>query len=201
MDLERRRLYLITDAIPSERLDAALAGGVDVVQLRLKEAPDAEIVAAARPFRDLCDRHGALFVLNDRPDLVAACGAGGVHVGQEDLTPAEARAVVGPEAVVGLSTHSPEEVAAAAQEPVDYVAVGPVYETPTKPGRPPVGLELIRFAAETLRLPWFAIGGIDLRTAGDVVAAGAERLAVVRAIRDAGDPERAARRLRALLPA
>jgi thiamine-phosphate pyrophosphorylase len=201
VDLAGARLYFVTDAVPVGRLEAALSGGVDVVQLRLKDAVDEEIVAAGRGFREACDRHGALFVLNDRPDLVERCGADGVHVGQEDLSPAEAREFVGPERIVGLSTHSEEQLAAALSEPVDYVAVGPVFETPTKPGRPAVGLELVRVAAATARLPWFAIGGIDLGNAAGVVAAGAQRLAVVRAIRGAEDPGAAAQALRALLPA
>ena len=200
MDLARARLYFVTGALPADRLEAALAGGVDVVQLRLKDASDAEVVGAARAFRDACDRHGAVFVLNDRPDLVAACGADGVHVGQEDLPPGEAREVVGSGRILGLSTHSEQQLAAALDAPVDYVAVGPVFETPTKPGRPAVGLDLVRAAAAMARLPWFAIGGIDLANAAEVVAAGAERLAVVRAIRDADDPEAAARALRAVLP-
>lgn len=200
MDLARARLYFVTETIPADRLEAALAGGVDVVQLRLKDASDAEVVEAARAFRDACDRHRALFLLNDRPDLVAVSGADGVHVGQEDLPPWEARAVVGPDRVLGISTHSEEQLAAALDAPVDYVAVGPVFETPTKPGRRAVGLELVRTAAATARLPWFAIGGIDPGNAPEVVAAGAERLAVVRAIRDADDPEAAARALRAVLP-
>jgi thiamine-phosphate pyrophosphorylase len=201
VDLAGARLYFVTDAVSADLLEAALAGGVDIVQLRLKDADDEEIVAAGPVFRAACDRHGALFVLNDRPDLVEACGADGVHVGQEDESPARARAVVGPGRIVGLSTHSEEQLEAAMEEPVDYVAVGPVFETPTKPGRPAVGLELVRVAAATTRLPWFAIGGIDVENASDVVAAGAERLAVVRAIRNAGDPGAAARALRALLPA
>lgn len=201
MDLARARLYFVVDAVPVERLEAALAAGVDVVQLRLKEAADREVVAAAPVFREACDRHDALFVLNDRPDLVDVCGADGVHVGQEDLSPAEARAIVGRERIVGLSTHSAEQLVAAHEQPVDYLAVGPVFETPTKPGRPAVGLELVRAAAATARLPWFAIGGIALENAPEVVAVGAERLAVVRAIRDADDPAAAARALRALLPA
>jgi thiamine-phosphate pyrophosphorylase len=200
VDLARARLYFVTDAIPADRLEAALAGGVDVVQLRLKDASDAEVVGTARAFRDACDRHGALFLLNDRPDLVAACGADGVHVGQDDLPPAEARAIVGAGRILGLSTHSEEQLAAAVDAPVDYVAVGPVFETPTKPGRAAVGLELVRAAAAMARLPWFAIGGIDVANAAAVVAAGAERLAVVRALRDADDPEAAARSLRAVLP-
>ncbi|MEX2212181.1 MAG: thiamine phosphate synthase [Gaiellaceae bacterium] len=198
MDLAPARLYFVTDPIPEARLEAALAGGVDVVQLRMKDAVDEEIVRAAALFRQACDRHGARFVLNDRPDLVHECGADGVHVGQEDPSAAEARALVG-DRLVGLSTHSLEQLEAAQREPVDYVAVGPVFETPTKPGRAAVGLELVRAAAELDGLPWFAIGGIDLENAAEVVAAGAQRLAVVRAIRDADDPGAAARTLRSLL--
>jgi thiamine-phosphate pyrophosphorylase len=201
VDLAGARLYFVTDAVSADLLEAALSGGIDVVQLRLKDAGDEEIVAAGGVFRAACDRHGALFVLNDRPDLVEACGADGVHVGQEDLAPGKARSMVGRERIVGLSTHSEEQLAAAMREPVDYVAVGPVFATPTKPGRPAVGLELVRAAAASARLPWFAIGGIDVENAAAVVAAGAERLAVVRAIRDAADPAAAARELRALLPA
>jgi thiamine-phosphate pyrophosphorylase len=201
VDLARARLYLVTDEIPRERLEAALAGGVDIVQLRLKDASDDEIVAAAQDFRAVCDEHDALFVLNDRPELVDACGADGVHVGQDDASPASARAAVGPDRIVGLSTHSQEQIERAADEPVDYIAVGPVFQTPTKPGRLSVGYELVRFAAERAALPWFAIGGIDTTNAAGVVAAGAERLAVVRAIRDAPDPGTAARALRAALPA
>jgi thiamine-phosphate pyrophosphorylase len=200
VDLARARLYFITDAIGSEPLEAALSGGVDIVQLRLKDASDEEIVGVARQFRAACDRHGALFVLNDRPDLVDACRADGVHVGQADTSPSSARMTVGPGRIVGLSTHSRDQIEAAADEPVDYIAVGPVFQTPTKPGRLPVGRELVGFASRHARLPWFAIGGIDTRTAAEVVAAGAERLAVVRAIRDAADPAAAARALRAALP-
>jgi thiamine-phosphate pyrophosphorylase len=199
VDLAGARLYFVTDALPVERLEAALAGGVDLVQLRLKQAADEEIVAAGRVFREACDRHGALFVLNDRPDLVEQCGADGVHVGQEDVSVDEARAVLTEGRLVGLSTHSREQIEAAATAPVDYIAVGPVFATPTKPGRPGVGLELVRFAAERISTPWFAIGGIDLDNAADVVAAGASRLAVVRAIRDAEFPGEAARSLRRLL--
>jgi thiamine-phosphate pyrophosphorylase len=196
VDIRDARLYFVTEPIPEERLEAALTGGVDIVQLRLKDAPDEEIVAEAGPFRALCDRFGALLVLNDRPDLVDACGADGAHVGQEDMSAGDARALLGPDRILGLSTHSREQLAAAQGEPVDYVAVGPVFETPTKPGRQAVGLELVRVAAEVDGVPWFAIGGIDLENAADVVAAGAQRLAVVRAIRDAEDPAAAARALR-----
>ena len=199
MDLARARLYYVTDDVSGERLEAALSGGVDIVQLRLKDAADVEILEGARVVRSACDRHDVLFVLNDRPDLVEACRADGVHVGQGDASPSLARKTVGPERIVGLSTHSRAQIEAAVGEPVDYIAVGPVFQTPTKPGRLPVGRELVRFAAQTVRLPWFAIGGIDTRNAAEVLAAGAERLAVVRAIRDAADPAQAARTLRTAL--
>jgi thiamine-phosphate pyrophosphorylase len=199
VDLARARLYYVTDDVSEERLEAALSGGVDIVQLRLKGAPDGAIVEASRVFRAACDRHGALLVLNDRPDLVEACDADGVHVGQSDARPSSARMAVGRGRIVGLSTHSREQIEAAAQEPVDYIAVGPVFQTPTKPGRLPVGRELVAFAAQTVRMPWFAIGGIDTGNAAEVIAAGARRLAVVRAIRDAADPTQAGRALRATL--
>ena len=150
---------LVVEACPEALLDAALRGGVDVVQLRDKELGDDALVTAAAPFRRACDRHGALFVLNDRPDLVDACGADGVHVGQDDTPVAEARALVGPERLVGLSTHSREEMEAA--ENVDYLGVGTIFATPTK-AEDAVGLELVRVAAGAARVPWFAIGGIDL---------------------------------------
>jgi thiamine-phosphate pyrophosphorylase len=199
VELAAARLYFITEPIPEERLEAALAGGVDMLQLRMKNAPDEEIVGAARAFRRACDRHGVIFVLNDRPDLVAACGADGVHVGQEDMAPGEARALAGPGRIVGLSTHSREQIEVAGAADVDYIAVGPVFATPTKPGRRAVGLELVRAAAETAPHPWFAIGGIDVGNAASVVEAGARRLAVVRAIRDAPNPGAAAQALRSLL--
>ena len=200
------RLYLILDASPGGRdavpiVEAALRGGVAVVQLREKELPDGELVAVARRLAAVCDRAGALFVLNDRPDLVAACNADGVHVGQDDVAPAEARRLAGAGRLVGLSTHSPGQIAAAHHAGVDYIGVGPVWETATKPGRPAVGIELVVEAAATARLPWFAIGGIDLTNVAKVREAGATRLAVVRAIRDAADPKAAARAFRDALPA
>ena len=200
------RLYLILEASPGGRdavpiAEAALRGGVAVVQLREKELPDGEIVAVARRLAAACDRAGALFVLNDRPDLAAACNADGVHVGQDDVPPGEARRLAGAGRLVGLSTHSPAQIAAAHDAGVDYIGVGPVWETATKPGRPAVGLELVAEAARSARLPWFAIGGIDLVNVAQVREAGATRLAVVRAIRDAADPEVAARSFRSALPA
>ena len=158
------RLYLVCDARPRAFLEAALRGGADVVQLRDKTLGDDALIAAAREFRAAADAHGALFVLNDRPDLVAACRADGVHVGQDDGSPAAARAVAGPDAIVGRSTHAPEQGAAADADPdVDYLAVGPVHATPTKPGRPAAGPEYVRWAAEHVATPWFAIGGLDAR--------------------------------------
>jgi thiamine-phosphate pyrophosphorylase len=199
--LARSRLYLVLDARPhgedpSALLDAALRGGVDVVQLRDKELPDDELVRAAEPFRRACDAHGALFVLNDRPDLVERAHADGVHVGHEDASLDDARRAVGDDRLVGLSATTIEELRG---EP-DYFGVGAIYGTPTKPDSHAGGLELVRAARDTLRCPWFAIGGIDEATAADAAASGAAGIAVVRAVRDAADPEQAARSLRALLP-
>jgi thiamine-phosphate pyrophosphorylase len=187
------RLYFVTDDVPDRVLAAALEGGVDVVQLRMKDASDDAILAAGRRFRRLTREAGALFVVNDRPDLALRCEADGVHVGQDDIPVAEVREAA-PGLLVGLSTHSPEQIRAAAD--VDYIGVGPVYATPTKEGRTPVGLELVRDAVQAAAVPWFAIGGIDETNVGEVVAAGATRIAVVRAIRDAADPRTAARALR-----
>jgi thiamine-phosphate pyrophosphorylase len=193
------RLYLVCDARPLDWLRSALRGGVDVVQLRDKALDDDGLIAAARAFRAAADEAGALFVLNDRPDLVKACGADGVHVGQDDLPPAQARAGVGPDRIVGRSTHTPEQFAAAVADPdVDYFAVGPVHATPTKPGRPAAGLQYVEHVVSgSPQKPWFAIGGIDAGTLAPVLAAGARRIVVVRAITEAADPEAAARTLRA----
>jgi thiamine-phosphate pyrophosphorylase len=191
------RLYLVCGAQTDSFLDQALRGGVDIVQLRLKDAGDDTIVATARRYAAACHAHGVPLILNDRPDLVEAAGADGVHVGQDDTPVAEARARVGPDRIVGLSTHSPAQVDAAAAEPeIDYIGVGPVHATPTKPGRPAVGLDLVRYAAAHAATPFFAIGGIDAGNVAAVRAAGATRIAVVRAITDAPDPETAARALR-----
>jgi thiamine-phosphate pyrophosphorylase len=195
--LRAARLYLVCPARPRAWLEAAVRGGVDLIQLRDKDAADGELVVAAAEFRAAADARGALFILNDRPDLVPATAADGVHLGQDDGSSVAARAVVGPERIVGRSTHSPEQIAAG--EDADYIAVGPVRPTPTKPGRPGVGLELVAHAAAHARVPWFAIGGIDAAFAPEVVAAGARRIVVVRAIADATDPEAAARTLRAAL--
>lgn len=204
--LRDARLYLVCDARPRAFLDAALAGGVDVVQLRDKTLDDPGLIEAARPFRAAADAHGALFILNDRPDLVEACAADGVHVGQDDSTPSQARGRVGPERIVGRSTHAPGQADAALADPdVDYLAAGPVHATPTKPGRPAVGLDYVAYVARATRRadakPWFAIGGLDPVTVRAVVEAGAQRIVVVRAITDAADPGAAARSLRTTLTA
>jgi thiamine-phosphate pyrophosphorylase len=202
--LQRAVLYLVCATRPGGRalddvLAAALQGGVDVVQLRDKRATGEQLLAVAAVARRRCDEAGALLILNDRPDLVAAAGADGCHVGQDDMDVAAARALAGPDALVGRSTHSPADIAAAGG--ADYIGVGPIHATPTKPGRPAVGLELVRHAAEHAPVPFFAIGGIDAANVGAVVAAGARRIAVVRAIADAADPCAAAAALRAALDA
>jgi thiamine-phosphate pyrophosphorylase len=182
-------------------LRGAIAGGVDVVQLREKHLPDDELASVADAVRVLCERLGALLIVNDRPWVAAEAGADGVHVGQDDMPVAEVREVVGPDMLIGLSTHAPEEIDAVDPSVVDYIGVGPVHETPTKPGRPAVGLELIRYAVAHAPVPFFAIGGLDQGNIAEVVAAGASRVCVLRAISDAEDPERAARALRARLGA
>jgi thiamine-phosphate pyrophosphorylase len=192
-----RRLYLITGARADlgDFLEAAIRGGVDLVQVREKELSDRDLLAVLHGAREVTRRHEVPLVVNDRPDLAVLCGAEFVHVGQDDIPVDEARRFgVG----VGLSTHAETEIDAAA---TDYIGVGPVYATPTKEGRPAVGLELVRYAAARARVPWFAIGGIDESNAEGVVAAGATRIAVVRAIGDAADPERAARALRGIVRA
>jgi thiamine-phosphate pyrophosphorylase len=181
-------------------LEPALRGGVDMVQLRDKQADDDELLRAAARFRSICSEHGALFWLNDRPDLVVETRADGVHLGQDDEPVAAVRERVGPDVLIGLSTHSPSQFDAALRSEADQLSVGPVWETPTKAGRPAAGLDSVRHAAAAGgNAPWFAIGGIDAGNVGEVVAAGARRIVVVRAIRDATDPQRAAGELREAL--
>ena len=209
--LRSARVYLVCDERDDAFVEAALRGGVDIVQLRMKAAGDEEILAAGRRFRRVCRRHDALLIVNDRPDLAVEIDADGVHLGQDDMPAANAQAIVGEERLIGLSTHSPEQIdaagggvagAAAAGDSgagVDYIGVGPVNETPTKPGRPAVGLELVRYAAGHARMPFFAIGGISPRNVDQVRDAGAQRIAVVRALTEAADPEAVARELRAAI--
>jgi thiamine-phosphate pyrophosphorylase len=195
------RLYFVCDALPhgddpEPLLRAALGGGSGMVELRDRERPAPAVERSAKTFRRIADTYSALFIVNDDPRLALELDADGVHVGQDDIPPAEARTVVGSEAIVGLSTHSPEQIEAAHAQPVDYISVGPIWETPTKEGRPGTGLELIEHAVRHATLPWFAIGGIDPSNVGQVVAAGARRICVVRAIREAFEPAAAAAALR-----
>lgn len=237
------RLYLCIDArrhldaeareqgwsgdFPALRRDvtAALAGGVDLVQLRDKNSAGerdrgpleaghelrgtsrgpleaGHELRALAVMREVCDEHGALLAVNDRADIAAAAGADILHVGQDDLPLTWARRIIGEDMILGISCHATDEVDAAAAEPlVDYFCTGPVWPTPTKPGRHAPGLDLVRHAAATVGAtrPWFAIGGIDVSNVGEVVEAGARRVVVVRAITGAADPSAAARRLLAAL--
>ncbi|MGW0803014.1 thiamine phosphate synthase [Nonomuraea sp. NPDC002799] len=193
------RLYLCTDGRRdrgdlAEFLDAVLAGGVDIVQLREKGLEAREELALLEVFRDACDRHGKLLAVNDRADIAYAARPDVLHLGQDDLPVTVAREILGDDIVIGRSTHSAAEASAAAvEEGVDYFCCGPVWPTPTKPGRPAPGPPLLRHAAslETAR-PWFGIGGIDLGNLDDVMAYGVRRVVVVRAITHAEDPGAAA---------
>jgi thiamine-phosphate pyrophosphorylase len=212
--LASARLYLCTDARRdtgdlAQFADAALAGGVDIIQLRDKgsageqklgplEARDE--LAALEVLADAARRHGALLAVNDRADIARAAGADALHLGQDDLPLDVARDIVGPETLIGRSTHDADQVAAAVREAVDYFCVGPCWPTPTKPGRTAPGLPLVRSTAELGgEKPWFAIGGIDAARLPEVVAAGARRIVVVRAITAAEDPRAAAEQLRSAL--
>jgi thiamine-phosphate pyrophosphorylase len=202
--LARARLYLVTDARQQHGdlepfLDSALTAGVDIVQLREKDAEAGDLLRWSSSFRAAADRHGALFILNDRPDVAVAAGADGVHVGQNDLPPRMVRDAVGEDLIIGLSTHSDAEYDASPPD-ADYLCVGPVHATPTKPGRPATGLGIVRHAAARERdgaeiRPWFAIGGINVETLPDVVEAGAARVAVVRAIMESPVPASSVRGL------
>jgi thiamine-phosphate pyrophosphorylase len=195
------RLILVTDPRPdlAARVEAAVRGGVDVVQLRDKRAAE-QLLPLAEDLREICARGGALFTVNDDVELARLSGADGVHLGQEDETTARAREILGSDAVVGRSASSVLEAREAVREGADYLGVGTVFATPTKPDAKVAGLALVEeVARENLPLPWFAIGGITPETAPEVAAAGASGFAVVRAILDAEDPESAARELRSLL--
>lgn len=210
--LAEARLYLCTDARRergdlAEFIDAALDGGVDIVQLRDESPEGAPLEArqeldALEVLAEACVRHDALLAVNDRADIAFAAQADILHLGQDDLPVPVARRLLGDEVVIGRSTHDVVQAdAAATEEGVDYFCTGPVWTTPTKPGRPAAGLELVRHAAEHRGhgRPWFAIGGIGLDNVAEVAAAGAERIVVVRAITEAEDPREAARALRSQL--
>jgi thiamine-phosphate pyrophosphorylase len=205
--LAKAKLYLCTDARRDTGdlaafLDAALAGGVDIVQLRDKQAglpalEAQEELAALKIIAEACARHGALFAVNDRADIAVAAGADILHLGQDDLPVDIARRIVGEDMLIGRSTHSVEQAQAATVEPgVDYFCTGPCWPTPTKPGRPAPGLDLVHAVAKRdVDRPWFAIGGIDADRLPQVLEAGANRIVVVRAITDAADPRAAAQEL------
>lgn len=199
--LADRRLYLCTADRPdlAAFLVACIGGGVDVVQLRDKHLDARHLLARARAAVAVCRDLGVPFVLNDRPDLALECGADGVHVGQDDGPASLARRILGPDAIVGLSTHAPAELDASASEPADYVSVGPVTATPTKPGRPGTGLDYLRHAATTATRPWFVTGGVAPDTLPAMLDAGARRFVVVRWLTEAADPTVAARALRTVI--
>ncbi len=202
--LARSRLYVVTDAREqqgdlAELLAEILDAGVDIVQLREKDAEVADLLRWGELFREAAARNGALFILNDRPDVALALEADGVHLGQNDMSLDEARAFLGADAILGLSTHAPEQWEAAPSE-ADYLCAGPVWETPTKPGRPAAGLEYVRYAAGSGETrPWFAIGGINAGNLDEVLNAGAKRIVVVRAVTEAHDPRSAVKALRDML--
>ncbi|GAA0511076.1 thiamine phosphate synthase [Saccharopolyspora thermophila] len=211
--LAEARLYLCTDARTergdlAEFVDAALDGGVDIIQLRDKSPHGAPLearheLAALEVLAEACVRHGALLAVNDRADVALAAEADILHLGQDDLPVEVARRIVGEHIAIGRSTHDVVQADAAAIEPgVDYFCTGPVWTTPTKPGRPAAGLDLVRHAAEHRGhgRPWFAIGGIGPDNVDDAIKAGAERIVVVRAITEAEDPRAAASELRSRLP-
>lgn len=200
--LSRARLYLCTDSRRdrgdlAEFCDAVLANGVDVIQLREKNLEAADELAALEVVAEACRRHGRLLAVNDRADLAVAAGADVLHLGQRDLAPAVARRIVGPDVVIGLSSHSVDQArAAAVADEVDYFCLGPIWATPTKPGRPHTGLAPVaELAAAGVDRPWFGIGGIDETTLGEVLAAGARRAVVVRVLTEAADPGAVAARL------
>jgi thiamine-phosphate pyrophosphorylase len=202
--LETSRLYLCTGIRDGAEdltrfLDTVLSNGVDIVQMREKDASEEDRREVAKVFRRLTDEHAALFVMNDDPDLAASCDADGVHLGQQDVPPEKAREILGDEFLIGRSTHAPDELERALDEPVDYLGVGPVNETPTKPGRKGVGLEYVSFAAKTSTKPFFVTGGMNIETIPAVLHAGASRVVVVRALTEAADPGTVAKEMRALL--
>jgi thiamine-phosphate pyrophosphorylase len=207
-DLAGRRLYLCTADRPDlpDFLAACIRGGVDVVQLRDKTLEARPLIARAAQAKVVCAAFGVPFILNDRPDLALACGADGVHVGQDDTPPGVARRILGPDAIVGLSTHAPSEWDAATGEPVDYLSAGPVNPTPTKPGRPGTGPEYLEYVASTRAgatggTPWFVTGGATPDTIPAMVVAGARRFVVVRYLTESSEPEMAASRLRVAIDA
>jgi thiamine-phosphate pyrophosphorylase len=192
-----RRLYLCTPDRPDleEFVAKCIRGGVDVVQLREKHLEAKPLLERARRLQSVCREHGVPFVLNDRPDLAVEIDADGVHVGQDDAPAQLARRLLGPDKIVGLSTHAPPELDAAQREPVDYISTGPVNPTPTKAGRPGTGLEYLEYAAANSNKPFFVTGGATPETIPAMRSAGASRFVVVRYLTESADPETAAKKL------
>ena len=203
--LKKTGIYLVTDrdalkgkeitSVVSKSLDA----GADIVQFRDKTATDEEFLEAAKKIRSLAKDKGALFIINDRVDMALALDSDGIHLGQDDMPVEAARKILGKKKIIGLSTHSVSQIDGALKKDVDYISVGPVYSTPTKPDYAPVGLDLIRTASRKLKIPFVAIGGIDESNIKEVTAAGAKRIAVVRAVLSSNDPLEATKTLRMLL--
>ena len=188
--LLQAKLYLVTSPSDTllETVKAALEGGLTLVQYRAKNLDDTQRIAQAKPLCDLCHEYGALFIVNDRVDVAVAVNADGVHLGQHDLPVALARQILGPNRIVGCSTTNPDEMRRALEAGADYIGVGPVYETPTKPGKAAAGLDYVRHVAQSVTIPWFAIGSLTPSNLREVMEAGAERVAVVRAIMEADHP-------------
>jgi thiamine-phosphate pyrophosphorylase len=201
--LRQSLVYLVTS--PQENLvatvEAALKGGITLVQYRDKNTEDDVRFQRAQQLREICHRYQALFLVNDRVDLALAVGADGVHLGQTDMPIAVARRLLGPQAIIGRSTTNPEEMRRALEEGADYIGVGPVYSTPTKPGKAAAGLDYVRYAATHSPVPWFAIGGIDADNLSEVLQAGAQQVAIVRAVMEAENPTQSAQAIVAQLRA
>ena len=200
-DLGDRCLYLCTPDRPDlqQFVDACITGGVDIVQLRDKNLDARPLLDRARLVLDVCRHHGVPFILNDRPDLALDAEADGVHVGQGDAPPSLARRILGPDAIVGLSTHAPNELDDALEEPVDYLSAGPVTQTPTKPDRPGTGLRYLTYVVERAKTPWFVTGGVTPESVKMMAAAAARRFVVVRYLTEAEDPKAATTALRAAI--
>lgn len=198
--LSDKKLYLVTDgslfSSEDEFLDAiaaALKGGVEIVQLREKTASAKEFIRRGKKIKELCALYDALFIINDRVDIAHIVGADGVHLGQEDVDIAEARHILGNDAIIGISTHAPEQAQKAVHSGADYIGAGPVFETPTKPGRKSVGLEYVEYVSKNIDIPWFAIGGINTENVSEVINSGASRVAIVRAVINSKNPENSAK--------
>ena len=200
--INEKKLYLVTNSdnfeTEDEFLDAiasALSGGVDIVQLREKTMPAKKILSLGKKIKELCQQFNATFIINDRIDIAALLKADGVHLGQDDLDIKSAREILGENAIIGISTHAPEQAQKAEIEGADYIGVGPIFETPTKAGRIPVGLEYAKWVAQNIKTPAFAIGGIDEENCDKVLQTGIKKLAVVRAIINSKSPKTAAEKI------